>query len=43
MIVRSMGFMVLGVAVFGQSRLGAEAVGRCWSRGSILAWLAGSR
>jgi hypothetical protein len=28
--------------VFDQSALRAEAVGRCWSQGRLLAWLAGS-
>jgi hypothetical protein len=27
--------------VLGQSALHAEAVGRCWSQGRLLAWLAG--
>ena len=36
------GHSIIGVAVFGQSALRAEAVGRCWSRGRMLAWLAGS-
>jgi hypothetical protein len=39
---RASGHSIIGVAVFGHSTLRAEAVGRCWSRGSILAWLAGS-
>jgi hypothetical protein len=39
---RASGHSIIGVAVFGQSDLRAEAVGRCWSRGRLLAWLAGS-
>ena len=34
------GHSILGVAVIDRSGLRAEAVGRCWSRGAILAWLA---
>ena len=34
------GHSIVGVAVFGHSALRAEAVGRCWSRGRMLAWLA---
>src|SRR5579862_3987413 len=36
------GHSIIGLAVFNQSNLHAEAVGRCWSRGRFLAWLAGS-
>jgi hypothetical protein len=36
------GHSIVGVAVFGRSALRAEAVGRCWSRGRWLAWLARS-
>jgi hypothetical protein len=36
------GHSVIGVAMFGRSVLHAEAVGRCWSRGRMLAWLAES-
>ena len=39
---RASGHSIIGVAVFGHSALRAEAVGRCWSRGRMLAWLAGS-
>ncbi|GAB3194872.1 hypothetical protein GCM10027261_13830 [Geodermatophilus arenarius] len=39
---RASGHSVLGVAVFDGSTVHVEAVGRCWSRGRILAWLAGS-
>ncbi|MGY1601806.1 DUF2332 domain-containing protein [Geodermatophilus sp. SYSU D00815] len=35
------GHSILGVAVFDRSASRAEAVGRCWSRGRLLAWLAG--
>jgi hypothetical protein len=37
---RASGHSIVGVAVFGHSTLRAEAVGRCWSRGRMLAWLA---
>jgi hypothetical protein len=37
---RASGHSIIGVAVFEQSALRTEAVGRCWSRGSMLAWLA---
>ena len=37
---RASGHSIIGVAVFGQSALRSEAVGRCWSRGRLLAWLA---
>jgi hypothetical protein len=37
---RASGHSIIGVAVFGQSALRAEAIGRCWSRGRFLAWLA---
>ena len=39
---RASGHTIIGLAVFGQSALRAEAVGRCWSRGRLLAWLADS-
>ncbi|MFE7168371.1 DUF2332 domain-containing protein [Streptomyces sp. NPDC057616] len=39
---RASGHSILGVAVFRHSALQAEAVGRCWSRGRLLAWLADS-
>src|SRR5690349_19013300 len=35
------GHSIIGVAVFDRPALHAEAVGRCWSRGRMLAWLAG--
>ena len=34
------GHSIIGLAVFTHSGLDAEAVGRCWSRGRMLAWLA---
>ncbi len=39
---RASGHSIIGLAVFGHSVLRAEAVGRCWSRGRMLAWLADS-
>lgn len=39
---RASGHSIIGLAVFDRSALRAEAVGRCWSRGRQLAWLAGS-
>jgi len=39
---RASGHSILGVALFSHPRLSAEAVGRCWSQGRLLAWLAGS-
>jgi hypothetical protein len=39
---RASGHSIIGLAVFGQSALRAEAVGRCWSRGRMLAWLTDS-
>ena len=39
---RASGHSIIGLAVFGHSTLRAEAVGRCWSRGRLLAWLADS-
>jgi hypothetical protein len=38
---RASGHSIIGLAVFEHSTLRAEAVGRCWSRGRLLAWLAG--
>ncbi|HEY3978974.1 MAG TPA: DUF2332 domain-containing protein [Streptosporangiaceae bacterium] len=38
---RASGHSIIGVAVFGHSELRAESVGRCWSQGRVLAWLAG--
>jgi hypothetical protein len=39
---RASGHSIVGLAVFGRSALHAEAIGRCWSRGRFLAWLADS-
>jgi hypothetical protein len=39
---RASGHSIIGLAVFGQPALHAEAIGRCWSQGSFLAWLADS-
>lgn len=39
---RASGHSIIGLAVFGQPALRAEAMGRCWSRGRFLAWLGGS-
>jgi hypothetical protein len=36
------GHTIIGLALFGQSALHAEAIGRCWSRGRLLAWLTDS-
>jgi hypothetical protein len=35
------GHSIVGLAVLDRSALRAEAIGRCWSRGRWLAWLAG--
>ena len=40
---RASGHSIIGLAVFAHSTLRADAVGRCWSRGRLLAWLAGER
>ena len=37
---RASGHSIIGVAVFDRSALRAEAIGRSWSRGGFLAWLA---
>jgi hypothetical protein len=37
---RASGHSIIGVAVADRSTLRTEAVGRCWSRGRLLAWLA---
>jgi hypothetical protein len=39
---RASGHSIIGLAVFDRSALRAEAIGRCWSRGRWLAWLAGA-
>ena len=36
------GHSIIGLALFGLSAQPAEAIGRCWSRGRVLAWLADS-
>ncbi len=37
---RASGHSIIGLALFDQSTLRAEAIGRCWSQGRFLAWLA---
>ncbi|WP_207938955.1 DUF2332 domain-containing protein [Actinomadura darangshiensis] len=37
---RASGHSIIGLAVFDGSVMRAEAIGRCWSRGRLLAWLA---
>jgi hypothetical protein len=37
---RASGHSIIGLAVFGHSALRAEAIGRCWSQGRLVAWLA---
>ena len=39
---RASGHSIIGLAVFEHSALRAEAIGRCWSRGRFLSWLAGA-
>jgi hypothetical protein len=39
---RASGHSIIGLAVFDGSALHAEAMGRCWSQGRSLAWLADS-
>ena len=39
---RASGHSIIGLAVLDGSALRTEAVGRCWSRGRLLAWLAES-
>jgi len=39
---RASGHSIIGLAVFDRSAARAEAVGRCWSQGRWLAWLADS-
>jgi hypothetical protein len=36
---RASGHSIIGLAVFEQARMRAEAVGRCWSRGKWVSWL----
>ena len=38
---RASGHSIIGLAVFDGSALHAEAIGRCWSQGRLLAWLTG--
>lgn len=40
---RASGHSIIGLAVFEHSALRVEAVGRCWSKGRLLSWLAGPR
>jgi len=37
---RAFGHSIIGLALFGRTALRAEAIGRCWSRGRFVAWLA---
>jgi hypothetical protein len=37
---RASGHSIIGLALFDGSAVHAEAIGRCWSRGRLLAWLA---
>ena len=39
---RASGHSIIGLAVFDGSAMRAEAIGRCWSRGRLLSWLADS-
>ncbi|MFI0410589.1 DUF2332 domain-containing protein [Actinomadura sp. 3N508] len=39
---RASGHSIIGLALFDHSSLRAEGLGRCWSRGRMLSWLAGS-
>jgi len=39
---RASGHSIIGLAMFGRSVLRADALGRCWSQGRFLAWLADS-
>src|SRR5262249_33991323 len=39
---RASGHSIIGLTVFDRSALRAEAIGRCWSQGRLLAWLADS-
>jgi hypothetical protein len=36
---RASGHSIIGLAVFDRSAVWAEAIGRCWSQGRLLAWL----
>jgi hypothetical protein len=39
---RASGHSIIGSAVLDRSALHAEAVGRCWSQGRLVAWLGDS-
>src|SRR5215472_10949545 len=39
---RASGHSIIGLAVFDRSALRTEAIGRCWSQGRFLSWLADS-
>lgn len=39
---RASGHSIIGLTVLDRSALHAEAIGRCWSQGRVLAWLADS-
>jgi hypothetical protein len=39
---RAPGHNIIGLTVLDQSALRAEAIGRCWPQGRLLAWLADS-
>jgi hypothetical protein len=39
---RASGHSTIGLAVLGQATLHTQAIGRCWSKGRMLAWLADS-
>jgi hypothetical protein len=39
---RASGHSIIGLAVLDRSTLRAEAIGRCWSQGRLLEWLADS-
>jgi hypothetical protein len=39
---RASGHSIIGLAMFDRPSMHAEAVGRCWSRGRLLTWLASS-
>ncbi len=39
---RASGHSIIGLAIFDRPTLRADAIGRCWSRGRFLAWLAES-
>jgi hypothetical protein len=40
---RASGHNIIGSGLFEHSTLRADVLGRCWSRGRLMAWLAGSR